>query len=441
MRIILSFIICFLGILPGQIKPPDGLRENPPGVWALINSSVHTEPGTILEDAIIIIRDGIIENAGIDINIPEDATTLDMSGKTIYPGFIDSWVEIPARSEDMPHHDAHWNFKVHARREMSQLYKPDEKILKNLHTLGFTAAHIVPDSGIFQGQTALVQLNNAGTILTSAVAQDLTYEVDGWGSKKYPNALLGVVALMRQTFIDANWYREASEKTNQFPQLNEPLKKNKDLAIISRWISNNSPFIFETNHELTVLRSFNIADEFQLKAWIQGSGYEYRRVSEIAAESPFIILPLNFPVTPDLSNPYQALSYNTSELKHWDIAPDNPAILSDHGIAIALTSHDLDGKEFRKNLSRSVDRGLSETHALAALTTVPAEQMGKSNQLGKIKAGFLANLTVVDGNYFHHKSQIVSTWIGGEEYSVTPKYDVNIDGKWELTVGDKSYPL
>ena len=150
MRIILSLMICFLGILPGQIKPSDGLRENPPGVWALINSSVHTEPGTILEDAIVIIRDGMIENAGIDINIPEDATTLDMSGKTIYPGFIDSWVEIPVESIDRPYHDAHWNFKVHARRELSQLYKPDEKILKNLHKLGFTAAHIVPDSGIFR---------------------------------------------------------------------------------------------------------------------------------------------------------------------------------------------------------------------------------------------------------------------------------------------------
>ena len=291
-HILLSYTICFIGILPGQIEPPDGLRENPPGVWALTNGTVHTEPGTILNNATIIIRDGFIEYVGTTIIIPGDATTLDMSGKTIYPGFIDSWVEIPAQSEDISHHDAHWNFKVHARRELSQLYKPDEKKLKNLHKLGFTAAHIVPDSGIFQGQTALVQLNNAGTILTSAVAQDLAYEVDGWGSKKYPNALLGVVALMRQTFIDAKWYREASEKTNQFPQLNEPLKKNQDLAIISSWISNNSPFIFETNHELTVLRSFNIADEFQLKAWIKGSGYEYRRASEIGAESPFIILPI-----------------------------------------------------------------------------------------------------------------------------------------------------
>ncbi len=223
--------------------------------------------------------------------------------------------------------------------------------------------------------------------------------------------------------------------------MNAPLKKNRDLDILSRWIQGQYPFIFETNHELTVLRSFNIADEFQLNAWIKGSGYEYRRVSEIATINPFIILPLNFPVTPDISNPYQALSYDTSELKHWDLAPDNPAVLINHDIDIAFTTDGLSGKEFRKNLSRSVGRGLSESHALAALTTVPAERMGKSDQLGKIKKGFLANLTIVDGNYFNHKSRIVSTWVGGEEYPVIPKYEISVDGEWRINIGNQLYQL
>ena len=268
MHIVLSLMICFLGILPGQIKPSDGLRENPPGVWALTNGTVHTEPGTILNNATIIIRDGLIENVSTIISIPEDATILDISGKTIYPGFIDSWVEITIQSEDRPHHDAHWNFKVQARREMSYLYKPDGKKLKELHKLGFTAAHIVPDSGIFQGQTSLVQLNNAGTVLNSAIGQDIAYEVDGWGSKKYPNALLGVVALMRQTFLDASWYMKANERANRYPQMREKWRKNWDLDIIGHWLANNKPFVFETNHELTALRSLNIAEEFNFICWL-----------------------------------------------------------------------------------------------------------------------------------------------------------------------------
>ncbi len=440
MRILFLYFYLF-SLIFNQTEPVDGLRENPPRVWALTHAKVHIEPSSVLEDATIVIRDGLIENVGRDIRIPNDATVLDLTGKTIYPGFIDSWVEISTQSEKTIPHDAHWNQKVNARREMFSQYHPSKKKLESLHKMGFTAAHIAPDSGIFQGQTALVQLNNEGTVLTSAVAQNIAYEVDGWGSDEYPNSLLGVVALLRQTLMDANWYREANIKTKPFPQSNEPLKENRDLDILSQWRQENNPFIFETNHELSVLRSFNISDEFQLNSWIRGSGYEYRRISEIAMENLFIILPLDFPVTPDLSHPYQALSYSTSELKHWDMAPDNPAVLIDHSISIAFTSHGLKGAEFRKNLSRSVERGLSETDALAALTTIPAEKMGKEHQLGKIKQGFLANLTIVDGNYFQKKSKIVATWIGGEEYPVLPKYDTDISGEWKLTMSKKWYQL
>ena len=198
----------------------------------MTHAKVYIEPGSILDDATILIRDGLIENVVRDIRIPKDATALDMSGKTIYPGFIDSWVEISAQSEKITPHDAHWNHKVNARRNLSSQYQPQKKKMESLHKRGFTKAHIVPDTGIFQGQTALVQLNNEGTVLKSGVGQDIAYEVDGWDSDDYPNSLLGVIALLRQTFLDANWYGKAIEKTNQFPQDNPPIKNNKDLDIL-----------------------------------------------------------------------------------------------------------------------------------------------------------------------------------------------------------------
>lgn len=435
-------ISTLLGIIAGQIEPPDGLRTNPPGVWALRGGTVYQEPETILESATIIIRDGLIENAGRDIKIPVDATILDMSGKTIYPGFIESWVPVPIdKTRENSDHDAHWNFKVHARREISKVYQPDKKTLKSLHKLGFTSAHIVPDSGIFQGQTALIQLDNNSTILQPEVCQDIAYEVDGWDSNKYPNALLGVVALIRQTFIDAKWFREAEIKAADFPQTNKPIKQNRDLKILSQWMSESQPFIFETSHELSVLRSFNISEEFSINSWLKGSGYEYRRIDEIATHKPFIILPLDFPLTPDVTDPYQALSYSNSELKHWDMAADNPAVLFENGISVAITSHELKAKEFRKNLARSVQRSLSESDALAALTTIPAAKMGMEKQLGKIKKGFLANLTIIEGNYFEEKSEVISVWVGGKEYPVKPKYELPVAGEWELSIGEKLYQL
>ena len=438
---IIGLLGLFSFIVFGQVEPSKGLRSNPPRVWALKGANVHTEPNKILEDAIIIVRDGMIEKVGVEITIPKDVTILDLSGKTIYPGFIDSWVEIPVQSQDKTEHDAHWNHKVHARRDLSGLYTPDKKKLESLHRLGFTAAHIVPDSGVFQGQTSLVQLDDEGTILQRNIAQNITYEVDGWGSDQYPNALLGVVALIRQTLLDAAWYDRATEQTKKYPSVNVPLKQNRDLEVLGSWLDNNKPFVIETNNELAALRSFNIAEEFNLNCWLLGSGYEYRRINEIAEKKPFIILPLDFPSTPDMSNPYQELRYSTSELKHWDMAPDNPAVLLENDISFAITSHKLEGKEFRKNLNKSVERSLSTSSALAALTTEPAKMMGMENKLGKIKRGYLANLTILDGDYFDDTSEIISIWVGGKEYPVQPKYDVSIEGNWKLAIGDKSYRL
>ena len=219
------------------------------------------------------------------------------------------------------------------------------------------------------------------------------------------------------------------------------MKKNGDLDILGTWINDKKPFIFKTGHELSMLESFNISNEFQLNSWMKGSGYEYRRILEISAVKPFVILPLDFPVTPDITDPYQELSYSTSELKHWDKAPDNPAILVENGIPIAITSHDLEEKEFRKNLRRCVERSLTEAAAIAALTSVPAKKMGLEDQLGKINNGFLANLTIVEGNYFQDKSEVISVWIGGKEYPVRAKHEISVEGKWDLSIDNRSYGL
>ncbi|SVC76226.1 uncharacterized protein METZ01_LOCUS329080, partial [marine metagenome] len=238
-----------------------------------------------------------------------------------------------------------------------------------------------------------------------------------------------------------DWYDRATEQTKKYPSVNVPLKQNRDLEVLGNWLDNNKPFVIETDNELAALRSFNIAEEFNLNCWLLGSGYEYRRINEIAEKKPFIILPLDFPSTPDMSNPYQELRYSTSELKHWDMAPDNPAVLLENDISFAITSHRLEGKEFRKNLNKSVERSLSTSSALADLTTEPAKMMGMENKLGKIKRGYLANLTILDGDYFDDASEIISIWVGGKEYPVQPKYDVSIEGNWKLAIGDKSYRL
>ena len=82
------------------------------------------------------------------------------------------------------------------------------------------------------------------------------------------------------------------------------------------------------------------------------------------------------------------LQYSTEELKHWDMAPDNLFYINDAGFDFSITSHSLKKKsQFRKNIQKIIDRGLSEDIVLAALTTRPAAALGMHKSLGKIAPG------------------------------------------------------
>ena len=156
----------------------------------------------------------------------------------------------------------------------------------------------------------------------------------------------------------------------------------------------------------------------------------------------FMIVPINFPAKPDLNDPHNALQYTTQQLKHWDMAPDNLMKLTTAKINVALTSSGIKTKSnFRKNHSKSVRRGLSETEALAALTTNPAKEFGQSKRLGKVAPGFIANLVVTDGNYFNETSKVNSVWIDGNEYEVLPDPIVDANGNWLLREGDNNWTL
>jgi imidazolonepropionase-like amidohydrolase len=439
MKIKTILFLSILSILTAQVGPAKALHRNPPRAWALTNATVHASPGKTIEDGTVVMRDGIITAVGAKVKIPKQATIIDMDGKHIYAGFIESWLDVKTVKKDTSL-QANWNSNMRAYLKGADLFHPKEKSLKELHGLGFTTAHVTPKGGIFQGSSGLVQLGQIPKVLSNNVAQVVEYAAGGWGAKEYPTSLLGAIAFIRQGFLDADWYSKSQAILAKYPDGNEPIQADRSLEELSNAKRNRQPFVFRTGNELYIDRSSNIAEEFELNLWIMGNGYEYRRIEEMPAS--FMIVPLNFPAKPEVADPQNALQYSTEQLKHWDMAPDNAAKLADAGFQFALTSAELkDKKDFRKNLSRAVTRGLDESAALAALTTNPAKEFGQAKRLGKVAPGFIANLVVTDGNYFDKKSKVQSVWIDGNEYEVAPDPLVDAVGDWTLIEGSNSWTL
>lgn len=222
---------------------------------------------------------------------------------------------------------------------------------------------------------------------------------------------------------------------------------NASLAALQRTLSGatRQPVVFEPESALMVERAGILGRELGLEIQIVASGQEWRRPDLAKASGASFIVPLSFPAAPKFPEDAGWDNVSLDQLRHWDWAPENPALLRQNGLEVALTTHSLgDRKEFRKHLRSALDRGLSEADALAALTTIPAKLCGVATMLGTIEAGKIANLTVCDSKgYFDPEGKIRSVWVDGQTYEITPATNAVVAGvgkepKAEAKAGEKT---
>ncbi|HTK80716.1 MAG TPA: amidohydrolase family protein [Bacteroidota bacterium] len=447
---VLTFVCAALPAI-GQINPAVGVRQNTPTIHAFTNAKIVTAPGSSIEKGTLVIRNGVIVAVGASVPVPADARVWDMSGMTIYPGLIESYADIgmPKKpqgqgggggGQQQPQPESrgekHWNDFVLASQNADEMFMPDAKAAEKFRGMGFTTALIVPQKGIFRGSTAVFNLGDGSPnelLVKSRVAQYITFETSR--GDDYPNSLMGTVALIRQTMLDAQWHRDVFAASAKYPDEPRP-QFVADLGALENVVNGKQPSIFETTDEYSLLRASRIAKEFGLKYWVRGSGAEYRRLDAVKSTGVPIILPVNYPDAPAVATPEDALSVSLQDLRYWDEAPENPKRLQDAGITFTLTSATLkDPANFMGNVRKAIDRGLPATAALAALTTTPAKLMGIDAKVGTLAAGKMANFVITDGDLFSEKTKIRETWVDGKKYEVKPKAEVDPRGTWTTFIG------
>lgn len=446
--LLLTSFLILAQSLSGQSKPVIGLHKNPTNIIALTHATIVPQAGEIIEDGTLVVRDGKIEAVGSNIKISADATVKDLNGKTIYPGFIDLFThygisekESNADSKDQLK-GTYWNPSVLPDRQAIDLFKVNKNESEVLRKWGFTTVMTAPRNGIFRGTASLILLNDKDindALIDMNTSQIISFKkgkgISGEGTDSYPASLQGSIAMIRQVFYDADWYQKAWTIYKKDPLgLSKP-EINKALSILQPFAKGQKPVIFVTSDDQDVLRVSKLAKEFNINPWVLGSGYEYRRLDAIKNTGLKLIVPVNFPKAPDVSTFEKDRHVNLRTLRHWDAAPENPGRLFHAGIEMALTSSLLKkGDDFLANLRMAVKRGLNQDDALKALTEIPAKWLGKSQQLGSLESGKMANFIITDGNLFDNKTKILETWITGQPFKIQELPEFDLRGKWEIAI-------
>lgn len=440
-RSLMAWLLAFILASPAQTQDPTaatpvvGLRENRPQSFALTGATVVVRPGKTIEDAIVLIEGSAIRSVGHDVKIPAGAKEIDCSGATIYAGLIDAWGEadVPLAQSDA----AYWNSNVTPQRSAKSVAAGTISDASKLRSQGITVRLVAPRGGIVKGSSSVALLGGGKSgrkLLKEHAWQHLQLTVPRTGSRpRYPNSPMGAVALLRQSMLDADWYRSAWNAYRAKTDLPRP-ETNLALDVLSKAIKNDT-FVIDAPNERMSIRADAIAREFSLQMIIRGSGREYRSLDEISRAGRVLLLPVDFPDAPNVKSSWTASETTLQDLLHWDLAPENPARLVDAGVRICLTTDGLDDPaSFLKQVRKAVQRGLSPEAALDAMTTEPAKQLGIDHIAGSIQPGMLANLLIASGDLFDDKSKVLETWVAGEQFVMSPisKRDEPLTGHWSV---------
>jgi imidazolonepropionase-like amidohydrolase len=407
---------------------------------AFINAKIYTDYKTVVDSATLVVRDGRIVDIGRGMKAPADAVVYDLKGKTIYPSFIDVFsdyglpeVQRPKNDDGGPQFLSNikgaygWNQAIHSDYDAYKNFSVDGKRAEELRKLGFGTVNAVFKDGIARGSSALVLLADGkenDIVVKDRAAANYSFN-KGSSSQDYPSSLMGAIALLRQTYYDAKWYADGGYKKEYNISL-DSWNKGQDL-----------PQIFDAGDKQNEMRADKIGDEFGVKYIIKGAGDEYQRMNEIKAMGDPLIVPLNFPDAYDMSDAYDALNITLGQMKHWELAPTNPAAIEKAQIDFALTAADMkERKDFMKNLRKAIEYGLSEQAALKALTLTPAEMLKASADVGSLKKGMLANFIITSKNVFDKDNVIYENWVKGQRYKINELDLRDLRGTYSLMIGN-----
>ncbi|PJJ59272.1 amidohydrolase family protein [Hymenobacter chitinivorans] len=405
--------------------PRNGVYDQRPGLYAFTHATIFTDYKTRLTDATLLIRDGRVEAVGTGVKIPAGAVVTDLKGRYIYPGFVDLYasyglpeVKAPERQgrRSGPQFESQktgaydWNQAIHPETSAAELFKVNEDQADAYRRLGFGAVLTQQADGIARGTAALVTLNTARkeqeVVLADRAAAAFSFD-KGTSTQDYPSSLMGSIALLRQTYLDADWN-----------QRNPAKEQNLSLRAFNQ--QRQLPQIFDVRDKQSALRADKVGDEFGVQYILKGRGDEYQRLADIQATKAPLIVSLNFPDAYNVDDVYDASRISLEELKHWEMAPANAAILAKAGVPFALSAADLkDKKKFLPNLKKAIQYGLTEEQALRALTATPAELLKMQNQVGSLKAGMVANFLVCSNRLFADDNVLLDNWVQGQRYQLS----------------------
>ncbi|MNR80445.1 hypothetical protein D3C72_111680 [compost metagenome] len=380
-------------------------------LFAITRARIHPISGPAIPSGTVLVKDGKIQALGADVTVPDGYEVIDADGATLVPGFIDAHCHVGLWEEGI-------KFEGDDGNEMTDPVTPHMRALDGINpqdlgfedarSAGVTTIYVLPGSAnVIGGQP--VCLKTAGVAIDDmAIRQPAGLKVAfGENPKrvyhsknKMPSTRMGIAALMRQSFVDAQTY---ARKVETAKEKGEP-GPDRDLRMeaIAHSLARRVPMRAHAHRTDDILTAIRIAEEFNLDLVVEHCT-EGHKIAPLLAEKGVRAV-----VGPSMS------CRSKVELRERNY--ETAAILQQAGVMVAImTDHPVVPiHHLTICAALAAKAGMGREAALEAITLNAARICGVAHRVGSLEPGKDADMVLLDGHPFDIETNVLTTWIDGQ---------------------------
>lgn len=406
-------MLCSLIITAQQTPAPKQSQD-----IAIVGAKAHIGDGTIIENSIIILKDGNISTLVDEKVVKIDLTgvkVINANGKHVYPGFIIpnstlGLVEIDAVKASIDQTEIGL-MNPHIRSLIA--YNAESKIVESGRPNGILLGQITPRGGRISGTSSVVQFDAWNW-------EDAAVKVDDGIHINWPSSFVrGRRLLGDQARIIANdkYAEQVTELDNYIKNSKAYLKGEKSKINLpfegmSGLFNGSKKLYIHVDDEKGIIDAVNFLKRNSLKNIVVVGGHHAYKVADLLKENNVSVLLEHVQSLPSLEDEDYDLPYKAAKL------------LVDKGVLVALQTNYIDTERINaRNLpfyaGTCAAYGLDKEQALQLITLNPAKILGIDDRYGSLETGKSATLFISEGDALDMRTNILThAFIDGREISL-----------------------
>ncbi len=371
---------------------------------AIKGETVYTVSGNPIQNGVVLIKNGKIENVGANLSIPSGYKIYE--AKVVTPGLVDARsmvglsgaLNIPVDQDQLER-----SGPIQPDLRAIDAYNPEETLVKVVRDNGVTTLHTGHGIGaLVSGQTMVVK-TKMGTPEEVAVQPlamlAMTIGPSVSGNFSSPGTKAKQVAMIRTELLKAQGYLK---KLNDKDSTKRPAEDLK-MDVLAKLLRGEIKALITANSSVDIMSAIRLAKEFNLKLVLDGAAEAYRLIPQIKEAKAEIIL-------------HATMARNGGDMVN--MTRESAVLLTAAGIPVSIeTGYEGYVPKTRILLfeaAQAIPYGLSFNDALKAITIHPAKLLGLEKKVGTLEKGKDADVVLYNGDPFEYLTKVCMVFIDGE---------------------------